>query len=239
MNGESPRGKLIRRLYEKAQKQPGFTATIATYGKFEDGTAIRKFTVTNREQGVSLIVTLRFYASKIVPEATLRVRTRGAGYRNIWRATITDESQLDEGLRLAASAAQDPGMSKTFLPDPWLFREDRFEDTISAVTLLSQISWAKVMRVVAVGDHGVMSTRLIGDPGRDCWYLLDCHGHRGAAFNIVSDGEVCYPTSRATNNDQDVRIARSINKATVDLTKCGLADKELVNRAIEVWLQQT
>jgi hypothetical protein len=246
----SPRGKLIEVLYRKACALRSFKTTIDRYLEFQDGAAIHKFTAANRDKGVSLIAHLIDMPSPttswLPAHITVRIRTRGTAYRTLWDDVANDDTAIDMVLAKAKEALNYKPMDPTLLPEPWRFNEQTFEIIQSKrvnqtrVRVHSQIAIAEVLKVVVVGYDGVLSDDNIANPNMDCWYLVDCVGHMGATFNIITDGEVFYPTNRVTSSTQTVRIVQSgPNKQTVDLKDVGPLDKDLINKAINEWVQQT
>ena len=84
----------------------------------------------------------------------------------------------------------------------------------------------------------MISEAAINNPDQLCWYLLDCAGHSGAVFNVITDGEIFYPTNRVTDSTKTVRLADGSGKRTVDLKKAGPLDKDLIHVAIEEWVSK-
>ncbi len=211
-------------------------------------------TMVNKKYGIS--------ASISRPEGDeflVKQRTRGAGYRFISKQQLSEsiakhctapnpEAAVVNAIIEELSRLLEAGPTeRPALPPHWEFGSERYwchDDTVGEwVGLFNQISVAQVMELVTINKDGsVARTNTIADPDRQCWYLIDCRGHGGAAFNIITDGEIFYPTNRITDSTSVTKRIHvlhhdaNLGKATLDLHKMGPADKEIIRQAIERWL---
>lgn len=90
-----------------------------------------------------------------------------------------------------------------------------------------------VISAACIRGFGVIDDKLKFNesitPGRDLWIHIDCTGPSGATFDIITDGEKWLPLDRRTH-----KVSKDMNpKATVDLSKMSVLDKQLITRLIE------
>jgi hypothetical protein len=151
-------------------------------------------------------------------------------------------------LRSRAKAALHRPSGSEYMPAPWKFLNQRFTRVklwhnapSHIVRYMTQLAQARVVCLVRVLPNHKITRDDAAMPGADCWFLLDCNGHTGATYNIISDGEVFYPVRRISSEKswEKACLARSSGKGSVELTSMGTIDKELVQEAIKVWVDAT
>lgn len=212
--------------------------------RYNQNWCVEQLSAINAQRGVSVIAKQR---SSGRVDVSLKMRTHGAGYRKLNGWIIHPQSiqsnQIDQTIQDIARAAVTalsviPGKE----PDAWQFSSDRFVATLPDGTIELQnncvIARTNVIKIVAVASDRSVSDVNIHQPGIRCWYLLDCTGHAGATFNIISDGDVLFPVNRITPGTQKVRITYGSGKATANLARMNIIDKELVNTAISAWVNK-
>lgn len=109
------------------------------------------------------------------------------------------------------------------------------------IAATSQIKMARVVSLVTLNDgfnRVNISQGRIQEPDTDCWFLMDCAGHRGATFNLITDGERFHPVARVNSQSRSVRIEKNVGKATVNADFMDAADQELIHMAIKSWVAE-
>lgn len=240
-------GRVLHDLYLQLNALSDFVTHIDEMADFPFGEVIRHFTSRNKQKGVTIIGWHVGFDVQAEAYAMVKLRTRGSGYRTMHRSRLLTLADVSEVVRRGVEALSYVPLDPAVLPPPWTFSPDRYEVAATrtgwfgrkggpAVKVNSVISLAEVIKVVTVGVDGVLSDVGIENPEQECWYLMDCEGHSEATFNIITDGEVFYPTTRVTQGTRTIRFSDGSKKKTVDLRRAGIADKELINRAIEEWV---
>jgi hypothetical protein len=254
----SANGQVLHQLCLQLQATKQFKTKISSHREFPDGSAITSMVARNKDRGISVLGDYFHHTSQHNHTPRIRIstkiRTRASGYRTLHQEylNINDQNMIPAIVQKAVAALSYEPLDPANLPTPWQFGTDRFqankvENTGWAgggnryksirMELNAVIYQVAVIGLVTIGRDGIISGEGISEPNATCWYLLDCVGFQGATFNLVSDGEVFYPTNRITNNMATIRLANGTGKDTADLRKTGLVDKEIVNAAIEAWVK--
>ncbi len=243
---ENPQGQWIRMLWDCLQQHTDkFKVHINDYMDIDDSSyVIKSITAMNKEKGISIVACVNKVPGfqQVLTHFTLKARTYGSGYRNLHSTTIystTQQTEIDGFVQKAVNAFE--SKNAKLLPSQWNFNDQKYviqqKKLGTRVVLQSEMKEAEVMKIVAIDANAIVSDVHIHEPDNKCWYLLDCVGHAGATFNIISDGEVFYPVSRVLASTKTIRLTSYINKKTVDFKLMSAVDKELVLKAIDEWVQ--
>lgn len=140
-------------------------------------------------------------------------------------------------------------IERTGYPKPFTFAEEIKMVTTSEGTRFEACAQIRSVRAVSLVtiNKGYTTVDILGnnlhEPNAKCWFLLCCIGHRGATFNIISDGEVFYPVSRvaftmngAVHPVQRVKIKTSVGRQSVNPMEISKADQRLILLAIKDWV---
>jgi hypothetical protein len=238
----------LRSVYEGLLALPEFAGFKHGFDRIVDVVDLyngnfKKFQLLSKKSGVSIIGEGIGGRQNV----KVKVRTHGAAYRNLASVTLWHAEQVNETIQKCLEAAsytpKDPGK----LPEPYTFSDATFTvehrsgwyngPKLPTLRVRGVFGSIRVMGVAAIGEDWKLDFAGITEPDQECWYVLDCTGHSGATFNVITDGEVFYPITRITQNKPSARIATTSGKATVDLQDASAIDKEMVNKAIEVWTE--
>ncbi len=124
------------------------------------------------------------------------VRTKGRknSYTTVGKIEITNRESVASLIQSAKDAGECTqesifGEPYTFLPNSQMVNEH------NSVVCQNQIMQARVMGLASVRNLCIIDMDSdFARPGIDAWFILDCRGHSGATFNIITDGERFYYT---------------------------------------------
>jgi len=79
------------------------------------------------------------------------------------------------------------------------------------------------------------------DQTATCWFMIDCTNTSGATFNVCTNGEEYYYTTRVTNPDLKNSLCLKLHsemrgsKQTLKGAKLTTADQHMINYTISIW----
>ncbi len=199
--------------------------------------------IANDEKGIRVIA--NYYKIGNHSEIYLKVKTNGSGYTTIKGFPRSPVFEMDlaniyeKAVQLLDSENPQPKF------DAISFGSERFDKinmshkwsknkVMMAIGMRSVIKTARVVRIVSIDGYVIVDS--INIPDKECWYLMECTGHEGASFNIITNGDVFYPITRVTASVKKIKMALDSGKKTVDLTKTGDFDRSLILEAIHTWI---
>ncbi len=231
-------------------------AGLLTSGKFEpfrrtdDDGILTAVVATNKIKGVNVTAVVSGGSNRHIV-GTIKVRTTGSGYAIInrffhhdWQPV--DPAAIEKTVTIACDLLDRPLLDVVTMPPPFEFQKTQIEmedgeqwnrGKIRRAVINCQIRTVSIMKIVSVDRGGALSDE-ISLPDTICWYLMDCTSPSGATFNVITDGEVFYPTTRITTADKKARLSTHSGKQSVDLQKMGPSDKDAINAVIVDWIER-
>jgi hypothetical protein len=226
----------LSECYHQLRLNDEFTLSTLTDHKG----ATYRVTATAKRKGVTIICSL--YCGNSI-QVIAKIRTVKAGYRQIEKTQFNDQSGLAILSKIVENAFNYKPLDASLLPKPYKFMKARYSkgmnhkrgaiDYSMMVTSNSILQCACVVRLVTIGPDWILQDSELMVPETRCWYLMYCGLHSGLSTQIITDGNVFYPVG---GSSAKLRVDVKSNISIKRFLQASIADKELLAKAIEVWI---
>jgi hypothetical protein len=167
----------------------------------------------------------------------IRVRTKAGGFSSGY---FTVPASLSAVTNARGAPYKNNRITKSSLPKPFHFCQEKWVRTLTPANCLSGFERMTMMSsCTLIGPVGITSNAKVDSsvaqmPDEDVWFHFACQSPSTATFNIITDGETFYPVNR-----QSHRISTNLSpKNSVDLTKLGVLDQEMLVEAIKDYVKR-
>jgi hypothetical protein len=112
---------MITALYDAFKLKQDFKVELSA------DVALHRMSAINKIKGVSVIAWIQNDKHGYgVALATVKLRTRGSGYRSLLRTYLHDSADMQKVLDAATEALSYVPIVHTTLPEPWTFSEQKY-----------------------------------------------------------------------------------------------------------------